>query len=118
VASLSASAAAEPRVAPSRTSRPAARTRRRRHVSSGVVWIVVFGVLLAGVVAINVAVLQSNIRLDKLAQERANLRAENAALESQVSAAAAGPRIAGLAARRLGLQEATSDQTTYVEIAR
>jgi cell division protein FtsL len=118
VASISASAAAEARVAPGRKPRAATRPRRRRHVSSGVVWIAVFGALLAGVVAINVAVLQSNIQLDKLAEQRANLRAENAALESQVSAAAAGPRIAGLAARRLGLQEATSDQTTYVEIAR
>ena len=118
MASISASAAAETRVAPGRKPRAAARPRTRRHVSSGVVWIVVFGILLAGVVAINVAVLQSNIQLDKLAEQRANLRAENAALESQVSAAAAGPRIAGLAARRLGLQEATSDQTTYVEIAR
>ena len=98
--------------------RPAPRRRARRHVSNGVLWIVAFGVLLAGVVALNVAVLQANIRLDKLGQERANLRAENAALESEVSAAAAGPRIAGLAARRLGLQQATSDQTTYVEIAR
>jgi cell division protein FtsL len=115
---MSASASAEARLAPARKPRPAPRPRARRHVPSGVVWIVVFGILLAGVVAVNVAVLQSNIRLDKLGQERANLRAENAALQSQVSAAAAGPRIAGLAARRLGLEQATSDQTTYVEIAR
>jgi cell division protein FtsL len=116
VASISASAATDTRVAPGRKRRAAASPRR--HVSSGIVWIAVFGLLLAGVVAINVAVLQSNIQLDRLAEQRANLRADNAALESQVSAAAAGPRIAGLAARRLGLQEATSDQTTYVEIAR
>ena len=93
------------------------RRRTRRHVSSGVAWIVVFGVLLAGVVAINVAVLQANIRLDKLGRERTQLRAENAALQSQVSAAAAGPRITGLAARELGLQPADADHTSYVEIA-
>src|SRR5437868_13778659 len=110
-------AAAEARTAPARRAAPRTRVRRRRHVSSGVAWIVVFGVLLAGVVAVNVAVLQSNLRLDKLGQERTSLRAENAALQSQVSAAAAGPRIAGLAARRLGLQPADSSHTSYVEIA-
>jgi cell division protein FtsL len=109
-------ATAEARVAPARKPRPAPRARRR-HVSSGVAWIAVFGVLLAGIVALNVAVLQSNIRLDKLGQERTTLRAENATLQSQVSAAAAGPRISGLAARQLGLQPADSAHTTYVEIA-
>jgi hypothetical protein len=120
MASLSASAA--PLRAPGRRrpSTPAPRPRsrvRHRHFSSGVAWIAAFGVLLAGIVAVNVAVLQSNIRLDKLGQERATLRAENAALASQLSAAAAGPRIAGLAARKLGLVEASSQDTSYVEIA-
>ena len=110
-------AAAEARTAPARRAAPRARVRGRRHVSGGVAWIVVFGVLLAGVVAINVAVLQSNIRLDKLGQQRTNLRAEIATLQSQVSSAAAGPRIAGLAARQLGLQQADADHTTYAEIA-
>jgi cell division protein FtsL len=109
-------AAAEARVAAARRPAPRSRTRRR-HLSGGVAWIVVFGVLLAGVVAVNVAVLQANIRLDKLGRERTQLRAENAALQSQISTAAAGPRIAGLAARQLGLQQADADHTTYVEIA-
>jgi hypothetical protein len=110
-------AAAEARVNAAQRPRPAPRLRARRRVSNGVAWIVVFGLLLAGVVAVNVAVLQSNIRLDELAQERASLRAENATLQSQVSAAAAGPWIAGLAARKLGLQQADQSHTTYVEIA-
>jgi hypothetical protein len=110
-------AAAEARVAAARRPRPAPRARARRRVSGGVAWIAVFGVLLAGVVAINVAVLQAHIRLDKLGQERASLRADNAALQSQVSAAAAGPWIASLAARKLGLQQADASHTTYVEIA-
>jgi hypothetical protein len=120
VASLSPASAADVRVpARRRPPRPVTRPRprARRRVSSGIAWIAVFGVLLAGVVAVNVAVLQSNIRLDKLGRERAQLRADNAVLSSQLSAAAAGPRIAGLAARRLGLVQATLDQTTYVEIA-
>ena len=114
MASMTATAAAEARLAPAR--RPAARAPARRHVSGGVAWIVVFGILLAGVVAINVAVLQSNLRLDQLGQERTKLRAENAALQSQVSAAAAGPRISALAARQLGLQLADQTHTSYVGI--
>jgi hypothetical protein len=115
MASLSASAAPLP--APSRAPSPRSRPRaRRRHVSSGVAWIAVLGVLLAGIVAVNVAVLQANIRLDKLGQERARLRAQNAAFASQLSAAAAGPRI-GLVARKLGLVEAPAQDTSYVELA-
>ena len=53
----------------------------------------------------------------ELGRQRTNLRAEIATLQSQVSSAAAGPRIAGLAARQLGLQQADADHTTYVEIA-
>src|SRR5947207_14417323 len=108
-------AAAEARVAAAPRPRPAPRPRAHRRVSSGVAWIAVFGVLLAGIVAVNVAVLQSNIRLDKLGQERATLRADNAALASQLSAAAAGPRIAGLAARKPRLVAAPSQDTSYVE---
>ena len=92
------------------------KTRTRRRTSSGVAWIVVFGILLAGVVAINVAVLQSNLRLDKLGRQETTLRADNATLASQLSAAAAGPNIETLAARRLGLVQAQAADTTYVEL--
>ncbi len=92
------------------------RARARRRLSSGVAWITIFAVMLAGVVAINVAVLQSNIRLDKLGQQRAKLRGETAALASQLSAASAGPNIETLAARRLGLVQAPAQDTTYVEL--
>jgi hypothetical protein len=116
MASLSASAA--PVRAPAPAAAPRPRTRARpRHVSSGVAWIVVFGVLLAGIVAVNVAVLQANIRLDKLGQERAKLQADNAVLASQLSAAAAGPRI-GLVAQKLGLVQADAQHTSYVELGR
>ena len=97
--------------------RPAPRTvRRPRRVAGGVFWIGVVAVLLAGVVAMNVAVLRLNMKLDRLGHERANLRAENAALSVQLSSAASAPRIQGLAARRLGLVQATSDQTSYVKL--
>ena len=97
--------------------RPAPRiVQRQRRVTGGVLWIAIVAALLAGVVATNVAVLRLNMTLDRLGRDRADLRAENAALASQLSSAAAAPRIQTLAARRLGLVQAVSDQTTYVKL--
>ena len=79
-------------------------------------WIGIIGALLAGVVAMNVAVLRLNMKLDRLGQERADLRAENAALSVQLSSAASAPRIQGLAAKRLGYVQATPDQTSYLTL--
>jgi cell division protein FtsL len=97
--------------------RPAPRAvKRQRRVAGGVVWIGVVAVLLAGVVALNVAVLRLNMKLDRLGQERANLRAENAALSVQLSSQASAPRIQRLAAKRLGFVQATPDQTSYLTL--
>ena len=97
--------------------RPAPRVvKRQRRVTGGVVWIGVVAALLAGVVAMNVAVLRLNMQLDKLGRERADLRAQNAELSSQLSSQASAPRIQGLAAKRLGRVQATPDQTSYVTL--
>jgi hypothetical protein len=77
-----------------------------------VLWIGIVAVLLAGVVAMNVAVLRLNMALDRLGRERADLHAQNAALSSQLSSAAAAPYIQRLAANG-GLVQAPADQTTY-----
>ncbi len=99
--------------------RPAPRrVPRQRRVAGGVVWIGVVAVLLAGVVALNVAVLRLNMRLDQLSRERADLRAQNAQLAVQLSGAASAPRIQGLATMRLGLAVATPEQTSYVTLPR
>jgi cell division protein FtsL len=100
--------------------RPAARPRARRSagLTSGVVWIVLVAALLAGVVAMNVTVLRLNVRLDELGRQRASLQAENAALASQLSSAAALARIQGLARGRLGLVPADPTQTIYVQLGR
>jgi cell division protein FtsL len=90
--------------------------KRERRVRGGVLSIAIVAALLAGVVATNVAVLRLNMKLDHLGQERANLRAQNAQLSSQLSSAASAPRIQKLAAKRLGWQQATSDQTTYFKL--
>jgi hypothetical protein len=93
--------------------RPAAKQRR---VAGGIVWIALLGVLLAGVVAMNVAVLRLNMGLDKTGRERANLIAENDALAAQLSSAAAAPKIQALARVKLGYLPAPSTDTTYVEL--
>jgi hypothetical protein len=88
--------------------------RRADPLRSGVVWIVVVGALLAGLVALNVAVLQLNVRLDRLGRDRAMLRDQNAALASQFSSAKASPRIQARARQRLGLVPA--GEMTYVDL--
>jgi cell division protein FtsL len=109
--------AAEAEPQPQPRQRPAPRAvRRQRRVAGGVFWIGVVAVLLAGVVATNVALLRLNMRLDSLGRERADLRAQNAALAVQISSEAAAPHIQGLAAKRLGLVQATPDQTSYVTL--
>jgi cell division protein FtsL len=86
-------------------------------VAGGAVWIALAAVLLAGIVALNVAVLRLNVQLDKLNAERTRLRADKQALASQLSLAAASPRIQGLAQRE-GLVPADPTQTTYVRLGR
>jgi cell division protein FtsL len=111
---MATTAYAEAAPAESRRRPRAVAVRRIDPLRSGVVWIVVVGALLAGLVALNVAVLQLNVRLDQLARDRATLRDENAALASQFSSAKASPRIQARARKRLGLVPATD--MTYVDL--
>ena len=64
--------------------------------------------LLAGIVAVNVLVLQLNMQFDGLSRERAQLKADNALLRSQLSSASASVRIEDAAKTKLGLQAADS----------
>jgi cell division protein FtsL len=116
-AAVEASPAPQPRARPSRP-RPAPRQLPRPRVYGGVVWIVFLALLLTGVVAMNVAVLRLNMRLDELGQERANLRAENHELQSQISSGATLSRVQTLARTRLGLQVAEPGDTGYVRLGR
>ena len=105
-----------PRTRPQPRPTPKGRPRARRGVAGGVVWIGLVAVLLVGVVAINVAVLRLNVQLDRLNAQRAQLRAEKQALASQLSMAAASPRIQLQAQTRLGLVPADPTETTYVRL--
>jgi cell division protein FtsL len=119
-------AVAAPRVrtAPPRTrvAEPAAdarreRTRRRAerpHVGRGVVWIAVIAALLAGIVALNVVVLQLRIERGRLQSDIVTIRRQNDEIASEISGAASVGRIEG-AARRMGLVEPV--RTTYLELA-
>jgi cell division protein FtsL len=103
-----------PRAAP----RTRTRTRRRpRRVTAGIVWISAFAVLLAGVVAVNVAVLRANVAVDELDKQQMQLQSENAALASQVSSANASIRIERTA-RAFGLVPASASDTSYLDLDR
>jgi cell division protein FtsL len=121
VAAWSEAAALElpaPSPKPKRTRRPATRRAEpRARVFGGAVWIGFLAVLLAGVVALNVAVLRLNMQLDELGRERENLRADNAALASRYSSVHATARIQALA-REQGLVPAEPEDTTYVQLGR
>jgi hypothetical protein len=85
-------------------------------MAGSVVWICVVAVLLTGIVAVNVAVLRLNLRLDDLSRERARLQAANAAKESQLARAASPGRLE-LAAERRGLVPADQQQIRYVDVS-
>jgi cell division protein FtsL len=94
-----------------------ARTAQRK-LAGGIVWIVVVAALLAGVVALNVAVLRVNLQYDELGKKRAKIRAENAALASELASSGTTARIQQLASEQLGAAPASPEQTTFVELPR
>ena len=120
---MARAAAARALPAPARTRakarpRTARKPAPRRRVAGGVVWIGIVGVLLAGVVALNVAVLRLNMQLDDVSHERTQLRAENAQLTTQIAARAASGRIVAIASDRLGVAPVTAENRTYLDLRR
>jgi cell division protein FtsL len=111
--------APQPRPQPARRParpRPAPRARARPLVAGGVLWIVVVAGLLAGIVALNVAVLRLNVQVEQLDGQRDKLASKRNALQTEVSTAAAGGRIETAAVERLGL--VAPESTTYLELKR
>jgi len=92
------------------------RRKNSSRLTGGVIWIGVLAVLLAGVVALNVAVLRLNMRYDKLGRTKVDLVARNADLESRLSSAAAMQKIQQEARSQLGLVTANPDQTKYIQL--
>lgn len=87
-------------------------------LGGGVVWILLFAVLLAGVVAVNVTVLRLNVELDQVGQERSELRVDISRLRSELSSASATARIERLAQKELGFVRHDTDATIYVRLRR
>src|ERR671939_1835036 len=77
-----------------------ARRRQRAKARGAILWIAMAAALLAGVGFVNLAVLRLNLELDGVNKALAHLRAENAALQSELSSAVASPRIQALARKQ------------------
>lgn len=115
-AAVAPAPARPPRRRPVPVAVPAPRRRAAgRRLTGGIVWISVFALLLAGVVAVNVAVLRVNVDLTKLDKQELQLQAQNATLASQVSSAGASLKIEATA-RRLGLVPASATDTSYIDL--
>ena len=108
---------ARPAPKPARSSKPRVAAKKKAGLLGGVVWIVLLAALLGGIVALNVAVLQLNVRLQQANNSRADVRARTVALAGQLSSAGSAPQVAGAAEHKLGLVPAAPDQTTYVDLA-
>jgi cell division protein FtsL len=112
----------DPVVRPRPRTRPKTRTKTRKRTQArargGILWIVVSGILLTGVVFVNVAVLRLNLSLDSTNSERTKLRAENAALQSNLSRELASSQIQTRAAKEFGLTYADPSQYGYVNLAK
>jgi hypothetical protein len=87
----------------------------RRHLAGGVVWIVAVAVLLAGIVAVNVAVLRLNLGLDGANRQRAQLKASNAALAAKLASA---KRISRIVNGAPGLVQADPSTTRTLTLPR
>jgi cell division protein FtsL len=93
-----------------------ASVRRQPGLLGGVLWIAAFGLLFAGVVALNVIVLRLTVELDDLGRQRAELKADLARFEAQLSSAASNTRIEREARDELGLVAADPATTAYVTL--
>jgi cell division protein FtsL len=110
-----AAAVAEPVARPRARSRTRARQARAR---GGILWIAIGGILLAGVVFVNVAVLQLNLRLDSANAERTKLIAETDSLQTQYSRLISSPRISAAATKRFGLVYQDPTEYGHLDLAK
>lgn len=110
------SSIASPRAAVKGRRKPARRAAKPRLLGGGVLSIVLVAALLAGVVAVNVAVLQLNVKLDSSGRERSQLKADIAGLRAELSSTSATSRIERVATHELGLVLADPETTTYVPL--
>jgi hypothetical protein len=91
-----------------------ARGARRPALARWILWIALVGALLAGIVGLNVAVLELRMESGRLQSDNVRIRGENDSIQAELSTAAAGGRVETIARSKLGLVDATG--TTYLKI--
>ena len=92
------------------------RRQARPRVAGGVLWIVIVAVLLAGIVALNVAVLRLNMQVEQLDDQRDELATKRESIAAELSTRLPPGESRTPPRRRLGLVAPAS--TTYVELKR
>jgi cell division protein FtsL len=107
---------AAPTPRPGRPPAPRARRASRPRVAGGVVWIALVAVLLAGIVAVNVAALRLNVESQRLDERIDKARADKASAQSELSSLGASSRIEAVGRQSLGLVEAP--EASYVRVRR
>jgi hypothetical protein len=96
--------------------RPRLRAAPRPRLAGSVAWILIVATLLAGIVALNVALLRLNVQSERLDAEKEKLAAQHDLLVSELSRAAAAGRIEAIAVGKLGLERPV--ETTYLRLGR
>ena len=114
VSHAQAATVAEPAARP----RPRPRRRSTARARGGILWIAIGGILLAGVVFVNVAVLQLNLRLDSANADRVKLLAGNADLQAQYSRLVSSPRVTAAALKQYGLTYQDPTEYGHINLAR
>jgi hypothetical protein len=109
-------AVAEPVARPRRATRSRSKARAKVRSRGGILWITITGVLLAGVVFVNVAVLRLNLALDSANRSRAGLQAQVAVDQSELSVALTSSNIQARA-HALGLVPSNQAQNGFINLA-
>ena len=102
--------AAEPRAVPRRPN-----VRVRRLSTSGMVWTLVLTVLLAGIVALNVAALRTSIEIGKVNGEVRQLQQQNRALQAQQTKLSSADRISRMA-RHYGMRQSLPQSRNFITL--
>jgi cell division protein FtsL len=111
-------AVAEPLARPRTRTATRGRKRSQARARGGILWIAMSGILLAGVVFVNVAVLRLNLSLDSANATRVKLRAENAALQSELSSRLRSAQIQAQASKQLGLEFQDPSEYGYINLSK
>jgi hypothetical protein len=109
---------AAPKTGPRARTRARERAREapgRKLLTGGVLWVLLLATLFGGIVALNVAALQSNLEGNRLSGQAAQLRTQNARLQADVAAATGWGRWAVLATR-LGMAPSFPSRADYIPI--